>query len=191
MKKVALTSVFTLALGLGLIASSSYAAGGMGKGKLMTFNSYNLIGAPVQDSRGEPLGIVNEVLIDSGGHAFAIINHGDYDLAGEGGINTIVPFEVLRVSMDKGGEEKDKVILKTDAEHLDLAHYYTQARLSIAKKRQPLTNSLAFNLIGPRIWNAQSRSANKIDLNPIQDGNKRMIRGRRKDLPLCYVLIER
>ena len=124
MKKMVLTSILILGLGLGLIAFNSYAAGDMGKGKLMTFNSDDLIGAPVQDSHGESLGIVNEVLIDSGGHAFAIINHGDYDLAGEGGINTIVPLEVMQVAKYNVGEEKDKVILKTDTEHLDLAPAY-------------------------------------------------------------------
>jgi len=85
------------------------------------FNSSDLIGAPVKDSHGEPMGIVDEVRADSGGHAFAVINHGDYDLYGESGVNTPVPFEEIRISQGKGGQ--DIVFLKTDMEHLDFAPY--------------------------------------------------------------------
>jgi hypothetical protein len=67
------------------------------------------------------MGIVNEVMVDSGGHAFAIVNHGDYDLYGEGGVNTPVPFQELQISKTKGGQ--DVVFLKTDMEHLDFAPY--------------------------------------------------------------------
>jgi hypothetical protein len=87
----------------------------------MMFNSSDLIGAPVKDSHGELMGIVNEVMVDSGGHAFAVINHGDYNLTGPGGINTPVPFEELRISQKKGGQ--DTIVLKTDMEHLDFAPY--------------------------------------------------------------------
>jgi ribosomal 30S subunit maturation factor RimM len=94
-------------------------SGTAGKSKLMELNSLNLIGASVKDSHGELMGIVNEVMVDSGGHAFAVINHGDYDLYGEGGIDTPVPFQELRISQTKAGQET--LVLKTDIEHLDLA----------------------------------------------------------------------
>ena len=106
---------------LGLVASNSYAAGTMGKGSFVTFDSHDLIGASVRDSSGEFLGIVSEVMIDSGGHAFAIVNHGDYDLYGEGGANSPVPFEALRISQSKSG--KERVVFKMDAEHFDFAPY--------------------------------------------------------------------
>jgi hypothetical protein len=87
----------------------------------MIFNSRGLIGASAQDSHGEFLGSVNEVVIDSGGHAFAIVTHGDYDLYGGPAANILIPFEVLRISRTKSGEEK--VISKMDAEHLAFAPY--------------------------------------------------------------------
>jgi hypothetical protein len=108
-------------LSLGLLASNSYAAGTTGRSGFMIFNSSDLIGAPVKDSHGEFMGIVNEVMVDSGGHSFAVVNHGDYDLYGEGGVNTPVPFRELRISKTKSGQ--DIVFLKTDLEHLDFAPY--------------------------------------------------------------------
>jgi len=108
-------------LSLGLLTSNSYAAGTAGKSGFMMFNSSDLIGASVKDSHGEFTGIVNEVMVDSGGHAFAIVNHGDADLYGESGVNTPVPFQELRISQTKGGQ--DVVVLKIDTEHLDFAPY--------------------------------------------------------------------
>jgi ribosomal 30S subunit maturation factor RimM len=108
-------------MSLGLIVSNSYAAGTTGRSGLMIFNSYDLIGATVKDSHGELMGIVQEVMVDSGGHAFAIVNHGDYDLYGVSGVNTPVPFQELQISQTKGGQ--DMVVLKTDMEHLDFAPY--------------------------------------------------------------------
>ena len=121
MKRLFYLAVLVSFLSFGLIASISYAAGTMGKRGLMSFNGLDLIGASVRDSHGEYLGIVNEVMIDSGGHAFAIVNHGDYDLYGESGVNTPVPFEALRISETKSG--KEKIVFKMDAEHLDFAPY--------------------------------------------------------------------
>jgi sporulation protein YlmC with PRC-barrel domain len=91
------------------------------KGTLMELNSLNLVSAAVENSCGKVVGIVNEVMVDSGGRAFAVINHGDYDLTGPGGINTPVPFQELRILQAKGGQYT--VVLKTDMEHLDLAPY--------------------------------------------------------------------
>jgi len=87
----------------------------------MMFNSSDLIGAPVKDSHGELMGVVDEVRVDSGGHAFAVVNHGDYDLYGEGGVDTPIPFEELQISKTKAAQ--DTVVLKTDMEHLDFAPY--------------------------------------------------------------------
>jgi sporulation protein YlmC with PRC-barrel domain len=101
-------------------------SGTAGKSGLMEFNSLNLEGAAVKDSCGKVIGIVNEVMVDSDGHAFAVINHGDTDLYGESGVNTPVPFQELRIHQGKG--EQDTVALKTDMEHLDFAPYLDPAR---------------------------------------------------------------
>ena len=108
-------------MSLGLVASSSYAAGTTGRSGFMMFNSSDLIGAPARDSHGELMGVVDEVRVDSGGHAFAVVNHGDYDLYGEGGVDTPIPFEELQISKTKA--DQDTVVLKTDMEHLDFAQY--------------------------------------------------------------------
>ena len=91
------------------------------KSGLMEFNSLDLVGAAVENSCGKVIGIVNEVMVDSGGHAFAVINHGDYDVYGEGGVNTPVPIQELRIYQGKAGQYT--VALKTDTEHLDFAPY--------------------------------------------------------------------
>ena len=118
-------TVFMLALvsflGLGLVVSSSYAAGKTGRSGFMMFNSSDLIGAPVKDSHGKLMAVVDEVRVDSGGHAFAVVNHGDYDLYGEGGIDNPIPFEALQISKTKAAQ--DTIVLKTDMEHLDFAPY--------------------------------------------------------------------
>ena len=119
---LALVSLFSVAL----VASSSYAAGTAGRSGFMMFNSSDLIGAPVKDSHGELMAVVQEVRVDSGGHAFVVVNHGDYDLYGEGGVDNPIPFEELQISKTKTGQEK--VILKTDMEHLDFAPYLNPAK---------------------------------------------------------------
>ena len=102
-------------------------SGSAGKSGFMEFNSSNLVGAAVENSCGKEVGIVNEVMVDSDGHAFAVINHGDYDLYGESGVNTPVPLEEIWISQRKGGQ--DIVILKTDMEHLDFAPYLDPTKM--------------------------------------------------------------
>jgi hypothetical protein len=116
MRKILLFFGLVSVLALGLVASKSYASETMGSSGLN-----NLVGAAVEDSCGKVVGIVNEVIFDSGGHAFAIVNHGDYDLYGEMGANTPVPLEELQISQTEGGQEV--AFLKTDMEHLVLAPY--------------------------------------------------------------------
>jgi ribosomal 30S subunit maturation factor RimM len=115
--------VFMLALVsflcLGLAASSSYASGKVKRSGFMIFNSSDLIGAPVNDSHGRLMGVVDEVMVDSGGHAFAVVNHGDYDLYGDAGVDNPIPFEKLQISKTKAAQET--IVLKTDMEHLDFA----------------------------------------------------------------------
>ena len=110
-----------LLLSLGLIASASYAAGTAGKSGFMTFDSFDLIGVPVKNPQGQFLGLVNGVMVDSQGQAFAIVNHGDYDIYGPGGVNTLVPIAALRISENKAGQEN--IVLNTDTEHLDFAPF--------------------------------------------------------------------
>ena len=87
----------------------------------MVLNSDDLVEAAVENSCGKVVGIVNDVMVDSDGHAFAIINHGDFDLYGDRGVNTLVPIQELRISRAKSG--RDIVFLKMDTEHLDSAPY--------------------------------------------------------------------
>ena len=120
MNRIYLAALISL-LSLGLIASVSYAGGAMGKSGFMTFDSFDLIGEPVKGPQGEFLGLVNGVMIDSQGRAFAIVNHGDYDVYGPGGVNTPVPIGALRISETKAGQEN--IFLNTDTEHMDFAPF--------------------------------------------------------------------
>jgi hypothetical protein len=106
MKKSVSIFALVLFMSLGLVASNSFASGTRERGGFMMLDSSNLVGAPVKDSHGELMGIVNGVMIDSGGYAFAILNHGDYDLTGETGINTPVPFQELRIVKARGGARR-------------------------------------------------------------------------------------
>jgi len=127
MSKIYLAALVTL-LSVGLAASASYAAGTAGKGGFMTFNSLDLIGVPVKNPQGRFLGLVNEVMIDSNGQAFAVVNHGDYDLYGPGGVNTPVPIAALRISETKSG--KEMIVLNTDTEHMDFAPYLDPTQMN-------------------------------------------------------------
>jgi len=108
-------------LSVGLVASASYARDSKEKSGFMTFDSYDLIGIPVKNPQGRFLGLVNGIMIGSDGQAFAVVNHGDYDLYGPGGVNTPVPIAALRISETKSG--KEQIILNTDTEHMDFAPY--------------------------------------------------------------------
>jgi hypothetical protein len=120
MNKIYLFGLIVL-LAFGLVASASYAADPGGK-TLSTFDTMKLIGVAVRNPQGDFLGLVNEVIVDSRGQAFAVVNHGDYDIYGEGGVNTPVPIAALRISETKSG--KERIVLNTDMEHMDFAPYY-------------------------------------------------------------------
>ncbi len=96
-------------------------SGAPGNGTFKEVDSRDLISAAVEDSCGKVVGIVNEEMVDSTGHALLVINHGDYDIFGNNGINTPVPFQELRISKTKDGQ--NNVFLKTDEAHLDFAPY--------------------------------------------------------------------
>ena len=128
MNKTLSMFAFVSFLSLGLIVSNSHATGAMGKGGFREFDSRDLVGAPVKGSNGKLIGIVNEVIVDTGGHAFAVVNHGDYDLYGDGGVNTPVPLEVLRISQTKSG--KENIVLNIDREHLDFAPFLDPTQMS-------------------------------------------------------------
>ena len=120
MNKISM-AVLAVLLSIGLGTSAAYAGGHMGKSGLKSFDSSELIGVPVKNSQGGFLGLVNGVMVASDGEAFAVVNHGDYDLYGSGGVNTPVPIAALRISETKSG--KEMVVLNTDTEHMDFAPY--------------------------------------------------------------------
>ena len=125
MKKIFLVA-FVALLGVGLVAPASYAKPPAGKSGFMTFDSYDLIGVPVRNPQGRFLGLVNGIMVDSRGEAFAIVNHGDYDLYGPGGVNTPVPIAALQISETRAG--KENIVLNTDSEHMDFAPYLDPAK---------------------------------------------------------------
>jgi ribosomal 30S subunit maturation factor RimM len=157
MKKTILMLALVSFLGFGLLVSNTYATGMARRSGFMIFNSSDLIGAIVKDSHGGLLGIVNEVMVDSRGHAFAIVNHGDHgdqDLYAESWVDTPVPFEELRISRTKGGQ--DVVFLKTDMEHLIHAPYFNPLRMHSRRYEASIYESY-----GIQPYWSQSASAGK------------------------------
>lgn len=152
MKRMISTIALVSLLSLGLVVSVSYAGAPMGKGGFTTFNSIDLIGARVENSRGRFLGIVNGVTIDSEGHAFAIVNHGDYDLYGPGGANSPVPFAALRISEAKSGMGRLSSIRIWSI--WILRRSLTRPKAAIAKPKQTFTCTMDFNPIGRKGVNA-------------------------------------
>ncbi len=152
MNKIYLAAFVTL-LSVGLAASASYAARPMTKSGFMTFNSSDLIGVSVRNPQGRFLGLVNGVMIASDGQAFAIVNHGDYDLYGSGGVNTPVPVAALRISETNSG--KEKIVLNTDTEHMDFAAYWDPAKTN---NRQYEANIDEYFAIQPS-WNEEGACA--------------------------------
>ncbi len=120
MNKMFLFGLIAL-LGFGLATPGSYAAGTGGK-NIATFNAIKLVGVAVRNPQGRILGVVNEILVDSQGHAFAIVNHGKSDIYGKGDVNTPVPIAALKVSGTRSGNER--ITLNTGMKHLDLAPQY-------------------------------------------------------------------
>ncbi len=101
------------------IQPSWHQNGTSGKGAFTEVDSRDLIGAAVENSCGKVVGLINGVMVDGRGDALAIVNHGDYDLYGDGGANTPVPFQELTMPKAEGSQKA--VVLKTDMEHLDFA----------------------------------------------------------------------
>ncbi len=114
-------AVLVALLSFGLGISAAYAGSQTGKSGLKSFDSSDLIGVPVKNSQGRFLGLVNGIMVASDGEAFAVVNHGDYDLYGSGGVNTPVPIAALKISETKTG--KEMIALNTDTEHMDFAPY--------------------------------------------------------------------
>jgi hypothetical protein len=121
MNKILLIFGLVAVLSVGLFVPGSHASRTTGRDGFKPVNNSKLIGAAVEDTCGKVIGVVNEVMVDSRGHAFAVINHGDYDLYGDGGVNTPVPIEALKIVRKSRGREI--AFLKTDMEHLDFAPY--------------------------------------------------------------------
>lgn len=115
----AVVSLFSLALA----ASAATAGTPLQKSGLMGFNSFDLIGAPVKGSQGEVIGVISEVEIDSGGHVFAIVNHGDFETYGEGGRLTPVPFEALQIWEAEPETGRVAVMVNMDAQTLEAAPF--------------------------------------------------------------------
>ena len=114
-----------LLLSLGLVYGV-HARSHMGKSGFMTFSTFDLIGAPVKNQRGELLGLVSWVEVDSAGDAIAIVNHGPDAYYGDGGGYTPVPIKALRISEPAAGHLT--VVLNSNEKKLESAPAYDPTR---------------------------------------------------------------
>ncbi len=117
-KKIYGFGVVTI-LVLGLAASGAFAAMGVGQGGIRSFDSRDLIGAIVKDPHGDFLGLVNQLWVDTGGHAFAILNHGPDELYGDGGGFTPIPLEAFQIAEPEPGQLR--VVLNSSEKALEVA----------------------------------------------------------------------
>ena len=124
-------------------------SGSAGKSGFMEFNSSNLVGAAVENSCGKVVGILNEVMVDSDGHAFAVVNHGDYDLYGESGVNTPCPLK--RYGSPRERAVKTSFFSKQIWSIWILHRTLTRSRRKLAKTRPISTNIMGFGPIGRRM----------------------------------------
>lgn len=95
--------------------------------EVATFDGMDLIGAAVNNPQGELLGLVSGLQIDSGGRAFAIINHGSDEIYGPGGRFTLVPVEALNIS-ESSADFELVAVLDMNQEQLAAAPFYNPAR---------------------------------------------------------------
>ncbi len=120
------------------------------QGNFALLDSKDLVGASVMDSKGEPLGLISGLEIDSQGHAFAIINHGSYEDCGEGGCLTPVPFAALQISKPTFGQIT--VALNMDEKRLEAAPFYDP---TVTDSRQYEASIYQFYGIAP-YWTDQN-----------------------------------
>lgn len=126
MKTMSLYAVI-IALGLGLVAANVLAAGPMTQswGKAYSFDQIN--GMVVKNQRGEELGRIHDIVIDSQGHVpFAVLSHGRY--WGIGGKLVAVPFSALNFD-----QMEKYLVLNATNEKLDSAPAFRVGDLSNEK----------------------------------------------------------
>ena len=119
MNKITCGFALVAILTLGLAVSGAFAAAPMGQGGFMSFDSRDLIGAVVRNPQGEVVGLVSQVWVDTGGHAFVVLNHGSDEYYGDGGGYTPVPFEALQVMETMPGQVS--VVMNSDEKRLEAA----------------------------------------------------------------------
>jgi ribosomal 30S subunit maturation factor RimM len=127
MKRVAFFMAVLFFVSFGVLTPSVFASTHTAKRSYKTFNARELIGVQVKNLKGTVLGVVNGIMIDREGHAYAIVNHGDYDLFGSGGVDTPVPVAALKISKADFGQTK--IILDMDTEHMDFAPYLDPTKI--------------------------------------------------------------
>lgn len=127
MKNLSIITAMIFLLSLGAFVPRAFASTQTTNGSYMTFNTDELVGSPVRNPQGALLGIVDGIMIDSEGHAYASVNNGDADLCGSGGVDTPVPIAALQISKQNSGQAK--IVLNTDMEHMDFAPFLNPLRI--------------------------------------------------------------
>jgi hypothetical protein len=99
--------------------SGAFAGGSMSQGGFRSFDSQDLIGAIVKTTHDDFLGLVSQLWVDTGGHAFAILNHGPDEYYGDGGGFTPIPLEAFRITELMPGQLQ--VVLNSNEKALEAA----------------------------------------------------------------------
>jgi len=126
-------TIVPIILGVLIIAVAAfglYYTGTMEKDQSLSCDRTDLVGAFVENSRGEVIGFVSRIE-DFGNQSFAIINHGSESSYGEGGRYTPVPVGALKIA-EPGVVQPDQsktVVLNRSEKYLETAPYWDPTKM--------------------------------------------------------------
>jgi sporulation protein YlmC with PRC-barrel domain len=124
-KLIALAAVFVF--GLGFAVAQSHAARMMGKGRYTAYEVRSLLGAEVENPIGEPVGSIQDFVIDSNGHIdFAVLTYNfPWEYVPVPPQTIAVPFSAVKVKPDG-----NVAVLKFSGWKLELAPKFAKSDIN-------------------------------------------------------------
>jgi sporulation protein YlmC with PRC-barrel domain len=127
MNRITTAVGLVLVLGFGFVFANAYARGEISKSSYNAYETNGLIGTQVENPLGEPVGSIQDFVIDSNGHVeFVILSHNFYwEYVPRPSQTVVVPFSEMTVKPDA------KIsVLKFSAWRLDFAPTFEKSGMS-------------------------------------------------------------